>query len=490
MGTYDDLYGKLRTAAAPTATPDAATFMRSLVNAAAADEKANPTNLWSWVTGSGRDAAIAKATAAAPGAWQQFLQAQNATRGAQLGTARDFATTGAMAGVNIDPSNPMASIPALTSAYGGVFNGSPAGTPAATAGVSAAPVDPVQAQRAQFMKWARFNQIANNPQAATDYFKLANAGLPEGTMLRPDGTVGDGVTGAPVGVDVGTLQAGRAGQKVAAEEAPRVAGQMRIAGNQAGLDRQTAAIENADKARYDQITGFDKTNGQPLTISKSQYANGAAPNFVAGDNPYLPKHQAEIEAANKLADDASNAMIQLKTLDAALSGIHTGAWGDDVQSIRRGLASLGLSDAAYSGATKGDIATQLSTEVSALRARAASGGRTALGTFNIFRNVKPGLLSTDPRAQIKSLIPAYQRQLDYANFVNGYYGNGKNWNKLDAPTAFQAANPDQKYIDAAGLGGPDIPKPESFGLAGTAKFIGWHDGKPVFDVHGKKVMAH
>jgi hypothetical protein len=47
--------------------------LKLLQDAAAADEKVRPASVWSWVTGSGRDAAIANANAAAPGAYFDLL---------------------------------------------------------------------------------------------------------------------------------------------------------------------------------------------------------------------------------------------------------------------------------------------------------------------------------------------------------------------------------------------------------------------------------
>lgn len=497
MGIIDDLFGARgaqpanAAPASPSPAPTYGDFYKRLLSAANANIDAqrplSQRGLFNLLTGNDRAATVANTEAGAPTAWQQFQQAQSGMQNAQLGTARDIATTGAMTGTQIDPSNIPASIPAMTNAYGGMLNG----TPSAQTGGSAAPANDLQAQRANFLRMGKFFQLSGKPEVANDYFKAANAGVPQDTAVLPSGAVGDGITGRPITADVGTLLAGRAGQVAAADSAPRVAGQIKVAGNQAGLDRQTSAIENADKARYDQVTGYSNVNGQPMTISKAAAANNAVPGFVAGDNPYLPKHQAEVEGAQKDASEAANTVIQLKTLDAALKGIHTGQWGEDIQSIRRGLSSIGLSDPALQAATtKGDIAGQIGLEVAALRARAASGGRTALGTLNAFRSVKPGLLSTDPRAQIQSLIPAYQRQIDYANFVNGYYGTGKNWNKLDAPTAFQQANPDRKYVDAAGLNGAPPPDPATYGAPDGAKFVGWHAGKPVFDVNGKKFLGN
>jgi hypothetical protein len=52
--------------------------------------------------------------------------------------------------------------------------------------------------------------------------------------------------------------------------------------------------------------------------------------------------------------------------------LKTGAWGEDIQNIRRGISALGIgSEALKTAATKGDIANELSTEVAAMRARAA-----------------------------------------------------------------------------------------------------------------------
>lgn len=131
MSWLDDLFGGSSTQPTPAAAPaqPPATyndFLASQVAAAQAAEQAKPINGWSWLTGSGRDAATAAATAGAPAAWQAQQQGQQATQEGQLNLLRNLATASAVTGQSIDPSN----IPA---SYGAAAGNPPQGQPPAPA---------------------------------------------------------------------------------------------------------------------------------------------------------------------------------------------------------------------------------------------------------------------------------------------------------------------------------------------------------------------
>lgn len=459
--------------------PDQNAWIRNYINGAVAKQKMSgdlATTLFGWGLNNARDAA----TASAPGAWDLYKQGQAQSQSAQLNNAQSIAAAGAMTGTNIDPNNINGAIPAMQKAFGGAF-----GTPGPSGNnADGSPVTPLQQQRA--MAYRLYNLYSRMPgmaPVAKGYHDIMIQGIPEHADVTADGRVVDPVSGKYLSGDVGQVLAAQAQPT----EAMKTGFANRHSAFQGNVDVGVKKAEDADAATYDTIPGYSTSTGQPTLVSRADFRNGQAPNFAPGDNPYTAKHSTEIENAQKDATDANNAIIQLRTLQQALKGIHTGAGGQQLQDIRRSLASVGF--VSPDNATAGDIANQIGTEVAALRARAASGGRTALGTFNIFRNVKPGVLSTNPDAQINALIPAYQRQIDYGNFASRYYGAPQNWNKLDAATAFQNENPDQKYVNAAGLGGPPPPSPESVGLSSKAMFLGWHQGKAMFSDGGKKFLV-
>jgi hypothetical protein len=319
-------------------------------------------------------------------------------------------------------------------------------------------------QRALFDRLGRFQTLFGNPADATKFFDLARKGIPEGSTVLNGSTV-EGVSGNPLTMPGQNFEAQGAGLKATATELPHVAGQQAIDAYNAGLQRTTTTLkttgerdahiaETNNEKQQTPVTGYSTVNGQPMIAPASALKDGL-PNFAPGANPYVEKHAKELEAGSKDAQDAAQGIIQAQQLVEAAQGILTGAWGEDIQDIRRGLSTLGIaSPKLMTAAKKGDVVNELGTELAALRARAATGGRVPMSTFQIFRSVKPGLMSTNPAAVAAPIIASFQRQLDFADFQSKYYNDPNNWNKLDAVNAFRATNPDQKYIDAA-----QVPEP-------------------------------
>lgn len=530
----------------PTPQPSYADFYRDYLARAAAQEKARGNgNFYSWISGTGRDAALADAKVTAPAAYYksmtaqpEFTSADTAAKSGQLALLQRLAQTGLVSGQDIDPNN----IPAALGPYlkamraqfpdltpdgapnaGGATptpNGEPpqaanAPTPP-SAGVTAPPLNLAQQQqqqqqpvapsapatgapqpslasppaldvppqqqqpapinpelvkqRALFDRLARFQTLFGNPTDATKFYDLARQGIPGGSTVLNGSTV-EGVTGTPLNMTGQDYTAQGEGKTALAKEVPHVAGQQAIDNNQTRNQRGTDTLrigqeygakigETNNEKEQTPITGYSTETGQPMVAPASALKTGL-PGFSPGTNPYIEKHSKEQEAASKDAQDAATGIIQAQQLVEAAQNIVTGAWGDDIQDIRRGLSTLGVaSPKLMTAAKKGDVVNELGTELAALRARAATGGRVPMSTFQIFRSVKPGLLSTDPSAVAAPIIASFQRQLDFAEFQNKYYSDPKNWNKLDAVDAFRAANPDQKYIEAARVPEPVPPKAE------------------------------
>jgi len=288
----------------------------------------------------------------------------------------------------------------------------------------------------------------------------ARQGVTPGRTLDRFGRTVDANTLAPVTVGVNEDAAAKEGGVATQQQAAREAAQKQIDNNKIGgewaakdeqINRETAgriASTNNEKAQTP-VEVYSTTDGTPALARASDLKNGL-PGYAAGKNPYIDKHAEEIKTLNTSANAAQEGIIKAKQLIEAAKNVTHGAWGNDIQDVKKGLVAMGLGgDKLMEAATAGDITKELSTELAGLQTKAIAGSRPSLGLFNIIAGVKPGLLSVNPEAVAAPIIAGFQRQVDEANFTTQYYGDGKNWNKLDARQAFTSANPDKKYVDAA-----------------------------------------
>jgi hypothetical protein len=439
---------------APAAVPanyDA--FLKLMQSGAQAQGwQADPNNLLSWITGSAKKLAADRAAAAAPSAWQQYQAAQSALQNGQLGTAQNFATNDAMTGTNIDPNNPMASVPDMAKAYAGVL--SPQGSAPAQGGATQGQpeqTDPLAAQRAFYQRMGRFSQMRGDTAGANEYFKLAGQGIPDGTATLPTGQVADAISGKPVTGDVAGLLANRAGRVSAAETAPKVAGQMRVAGNQAGLDRQTHAQENADDARYKQVTGFDKATGQPMTISQADLTNGRAGNFVQGDNPFFAGQQAELKELRTKNESAEQGLDLAQQISNAANGVFTGKGAGTLQDVRKfaqaagQLTGVNVGDDILNDTSKFEQLKFASQQLVAVASHSLS-PRVAMNIYNQIASVKPGDASSIKGLRDiinNQIIPAMQRDKAMYAGASKYYKTHPTAN--DAMTVVPGQNPLQNF---------------------------------------------
>lgn len=496
--------------------PDQATFLRQYDDAQVAAARAKPRSIWDMLTGESTTAAQKSADVTGPGAYFQSLGAQpdftaknTAAQSGQLGLAQAltfmnrFRAQQGMAPIDLSnipgtstetPTQPAApgQAPTATAAPGPApVTSTPLPPPwsiadnaaqqpppqAAPMPGMAAPVqgatplpgpaqpqgsNPLQARRAMYGAMAdAMIGLPNYMKDVPEFAKLSNQGLENlNATALPNGQIADAVSGNPL---LGGALDRIYGQKTA-EQLPHVEGEKFLDNNRAILTRGTNAAqlsqeygnkigEQADQAGYDFKDGYRLDNGDPITISAAGLRNGVAPAGIAlGKNPYREAQAKDLETSSKAAQDAGAGIIQAKQLIEAARGLKTGAWGDDIQNIRRGLASLGIgSDAIMQASSKGDVTKAISAELAGLRARAIAGGRTPLGLYNVMYANKPGLMSTDPEAVANAIIPAYQREIDFNDFATQFYGDKSNWNKsqADLVKAFRTAHPDQKYIDMA-----------------------------------------
>ena len=301
--------------------------------------------LFNLLTGRDRAAATADLAVTAPAAWQAFQDAQSKMQQGQLGTAQSIAATSAMTGVPIDPNNIPAAATDMAKAYGGVFGGQGVGGGSAPL-VRSAPgepqpvADPLQQQRSLYMRLGKFSQMLGNSAGAAEYFRLANAGLPDGTALLPDGRPADGISGAPLTTDVGTLAATRAGKVSRAEMIPRVQGDMTMADHRAGLERDTHRINADVDASRDLVDGIDKRTGLPVTTTRADLLKDGTGNF-ANSNPYFAGQQDELKELRTKAETAGQGLELAQQISNAANGLYTGKGATAVQNLRQFALAAG-----------------------------------------------------------------------------------------------------------------------------------------------------
>lgn len=425
-------------------------YSKGLVDAATADEHAHPSSLFSWISGAGRDAAAAKAKAISPDAYQAYIQSQNAAQAGAVNNANAFAQGRAMTGVDVDPNNPSASIPALAEAYRRVLAPTQGGS--ATDGAAAPSGNPIDQQRSFYLRMGRLMQMGGNAGAAKDYYSLASQGAPAGTVVNPiDGSLVDANSGAPISGSVQDYNARGAGLTSAAENAPRVQGTLITQGNQAGLDRETTRQANADKARYESVTGFDKTTGQPITVARSDLVNGKAPNFVEGANPYFAGQQDELKALRTDSQSADNGLNLAQEVVGAANGIYTGKGAGTLQDARKlaqaaaGLTGTKLPDSVANSTSQFEQLQFASQQLVAAAAHDLS-PRVAQQIYNQIAAVKPG-----DRTSVQGLrdiitnqiVPVLARRRALYGATSNYYR--KNPTRNDAAAVLQEQLPTSRF---------------------------------------------
>lgn len=376
----------------PAAPDPRVEFIKSLAAAAAANvraERPNQRGLINLFTGRDADAAAQAAKVNGPMAYDQQQQSDTTTKSGQLGLAQTFQLLRNL-GMNVNPDN-------ISASYGG-NQGNPSApvtvTPSQTA-TGTAPSD-IASRRMMFLRLGKaMSMLPAFAQQGAVFMKMAQDGLPTGTLPTADGGVGDAVTGQPITADTQAYAAQGAGKIAAADTAPRVAGQMAVAGNQAGLDRETAREANFDKNRYDTVDGFDKTTGQPVSVSRTALANGQAPNFVAGKNPYFDGQQAELKELRTSADSADNGLNLASQLVGAANGLYTGKGSASLQSARKlaqsaaALTGTKLPDSLNNDTSKFEQLQFASQQLVAAASHDLS-PRVAQQIYNQIAAVKPG----------------------------------------------------------------------------------------------------
>lgn len=452
MGILDDLFAQntaqpqqgnatpaaLPAQPAPALPTNYGDYIRQLLAATNANIDAekplSQRGLLNLFTGADREAAIANTVAGAPAAWQQFLQAQSATRNAQLGTASSLAQQGALANnTPIDPNNIDASIPAMQAAMVG------------GGGASAPGGDPLQQQRALYNRLG--TMFSRNPATvavAKDFFALRDKGLPDGAAVLPDGSVVDGSNGTPITQTVGALLATRKGQEAAADANARLPATLASQTHQGNVDVGVHTANANTDAAHDLVNGLDPRTGQPVTRTRADIlANG---NFISS-NPYFDGQQAELKDLRTKAESADQGLNLATQISNAANGIYTGKGAGAMQNARK-LAQLAGD---LTGADTSKVLDQSTSQFEQLKFASQQlvavashdlSPRVAMNIYNQIAAVKPGdQTSVRGLRDIinKELLPVFQRIKALYGATSRYYQ--KNPLTNDAAAHVSDANP-------------------------------------------------
>jgi hypothetical protein len=438
MGIFDIFDNTPQPSAQPApalASPSAdyGTFLQRLISARVAQSRANPTNVLSWVNGDATKAAEASANADAPALWDAYKAAQAGSQGAQLTNAQNYAMQGAMANTDIDPNNPMASKQAMQAAM----------TVPAASGANSS--DPVARQRAQY-NWLG-TMLSRNPATvavAKEFFALRDKGIPEGTIVLPDGTVHDATSGKLINSNVGDVKAWQAEPTKRMETGLDIA----KANHQAGLDVGVHAANANKDASLDLVDGIDLKTGLPVTRTRADVvANGGQ----VKSNPYFEGQQAEIKPLREGAESAEQGLTLAQQLVGAANGLFTGKGASTLQDVRKlALAAGELTGAKPSDAVLNDASKfeQLKFASQQLVAKASHdlSPRIAQNIYAQINAVKPGDATSIQGLRdiiIKQIVPALSRAKAIYKGTSRYYQ--QNPFKNDAQTVVPGQNPVENF---------------------------------------------
>lgn len=509
MGWFDDIFGGSQapaqnTPAAPAQAVPAnyGDFLQNYARAAALNEKANPTNLLSWLTGSGRDAATAAAGVNAPGAYLALQQAQQQNRSGNLDMGQTAAALQRMGydpvrmmngdfgsgqgqpqsgqppqapGQFSQPQIPAAPVMAGTSsAPAGGPSPAPQGQPApglfprlaAAAGQGmpgmsgmGAPQsqgqapqsgNPVQAQLGNYAAMARaFSGLPKFAAQALEYSKLGQTGVPDGGIRGLDGAVYDGANFAPLTGSSQDIAARRAGA-ISGAQANAAVGAHNAEETHKGVVQIGVHGANADTDAAHALTTYvDNGLTKQGTVAQALAAahNGTGGFTTGFADPDTHKAQvAEVVGAQEKGDAADKTIGTLSQLSQALKQFpQHGKLGPMFLKAAQGIDGIGLASPTLQGQiASGELANQGSASVVAAMTKDVS-ARGPVAIFRYIDGIKPSIKSAEPWLAIQALQQDAQRQKDLAEFTPQYYGSPANATKLDAQSAFNKTHPIEMY---------------------------------------------
>lgn len=326
----------------------------------------------------------------------------------------------------------------------------PSGPPAMQGAPQGA--NPADAMRANYTQMAQaMGGLPKFMPQALEMIKAAQTGAPAGTIALPSGQLADAATGQPINTTTQGYNARGAGMIASAQEGPRVAGEEAIAGNQASLDRQTAAF----KSKFGFTHTIVNAQGQSVPVSDYDLATGGGPaapstgnTFALADTPFRAPQMKQTADAQTTAAGATQMQQDVDQLGAAIKQFGmNGPLAPTALGIMQHLSQLDMLDpATKEKVAAGELAQLTSNNVAAGMARQLTqGGRMLAGVFNQVVKAKPSIMTSNPSAALEALHQEMQRQIDKGQFVADYYGNNANATKLDADTAFDRAAPVAKY---------------------------------------------
>jgi hypothetical protein len=329
---------------------------------------------------------------------------------------------------------------------------------------------------------------------APEYAKLADEGLPPSTIVGLDGQILDPITGRPITEGVGALQARRAGQIAAAQDAQHVRGQEAIARQQAGLDRETNWQKYAAENQFKGPQLLRAPDGSVVGVTPTQIAANATNGALRGYRPLTDEDEKALGAlgAQYAKDQASLPDVrQTQTtlanmLDQAKS-FQPGTFGDIRHAAGRLLTGLGVDPDAVSkvvGNPAGADVITKETLALAMRRLKQNFGASREAGFIVQKTMEANPnIATQPEAyslMLNSMNQEAQRQADYIVAEHAYR---QQHGTIDGfAEQFDRTHPVNHYFDKAMADAYNVP-------AGS-RYLGRNKGRPVFAApNGKKFMV-
>jgi hypothetical protein len=350
---------------------------------------------------------------------------------------------------------------------------------------AAAGVDPMAARRAFLMQQAQAMSrypafMQNGLQAMT----AARAGIPSGTDINAAGAIVDPITGRPVQGTAQQYAAQGAGMTAAADANARVPAAEAIAGNQAALNRGTAAV----KAGFDfshtvmrmgtdgqlhavPVSALDLANGKtaaPVSTTPDASAN----TYPIAENPYRADQQKDASTTATNADQATQGQAGVQQLGAAIKQFGwNGPWAQKALGVLENLNQANLLPPdLVKKVQSGELANMTSNTLVGEMVRQMINSRVPVSIYNQTTKNKPGLANSDPTLQLEALNQDFQRARDRNGFLPHYYQAHPFASPAEAQDAFDKASPIDRY--ESHVFPLSLPKSQAAAKAGYVYSIG------------------
>ncbi|HLY56163.1 MAG TPA: hypothetical protein VKS60_11435 [Stellaceae bacterium] len=364
-----------------------------------------------------------------------------------------------------------------------------AGPQAPAAGI-AAPTNPADAVRAHFAQLAQlYSGLPAYSSQALEYEKMAQTGALPNTIADPvTGRMVDAVTGQPISTDASTYLAQRAGLTAGAEASARLPYEEAASGYDAAAhgqqQRQTDAARIYGEAATAAPITMRAPDGSIVAVSRAQLPELAASGNLGGYRPLTPedekafgalgeqyaKDQASLADARKLQQTVAVMQDQARAFQP-------GTWGDLRATGARFLTGLGFDGNALASTlgnpASADVMAKDTLRLAMQQLRDSFGGQREAG-FIVEKamNANPNIQTQDEAYRFMTNVIGQEaaRQADYITGQEAY--RAKHGTIAGFPEQFDRTNPVANYTNQAYA--------DTYGAPAGSKFLGRHQGHPVF----------